>query len=101
MLLDEKKAIELLRSPDKKIIIKNRSIKDEFCDIGIGDFGFWARICKKHSRLKKYKELGAIECEYPSDMALCDCKNCGRKAAFYIDFYNDSDELKAIFDDRL
>lgn len=46
MLLDEKKAIELLRSPDKKIIIKNRSIKDEFCDIGIGDFGFGHEYAK-------------------------------------------------------
>ncbi len=102
MFINELRAKELLLSPDKKIIIGQTSIKDEFDDICFSDFGFWARICTEHAQLNKYKKLGKIDCEYVGNTgALCDCRNCSNEADYYIDFFNDSSELRAIFDENI
>ena len=102
MILNESKARELLYSDNKTIIVKGISIKDEFDDICYGDFGYWARICNNHSKLDKYRSLGHIDSEYVGDTdALCDCRNCTNLADYYIDFFNDSAELKPIFDENL
>lgn len=101
MLRDEKLARKVLHSPNEKIIINGISIKDEFDDVCYGDFGFWARICRKHSKDEKYRNLGFITCEYnTSSDALCDCRDCKNEAAYYIDFFNNTPQLQVIFDNN-
>jgi len=95
-------AERLLHSKDEKIIINGVSIKDEFDDIDASWYGYWARICRKHSKEERYKNIGFMDCEYDADTgALCDCHGCRNKAAFYIDFFIETPELKALFGDEV
>ena len=62
-----------------------------FEDVVESEYGYWARVCNRHSLEASVKNVGLMEDPYTcSGGALCDIFGCEEQADFYIDFKKES-----------